>query len=82
MHRRLCVCRNIQRDVPQTYHDIPERLDPFDVEAFEKNPMEFYIVCTDVVTGKAYYKRLDRIGSDGYDWIRASASMPLVSQIV
>ena len=64
------------------YHDIPERLDPFDVEAFENNPMEFYIVCTDVVTGKAYYKRLDRIGSDGYEWIRASASMPLVSQIV
>ena len=27
------------------YHDIPDRLDPFDREAFRKNPMAFYVVC-------------------------------------
>ena len=26
------------------YHEIPEKLDPFDTETFEKNPVEFYVV--------------------------------------
>lgn len=33
------------------YHDIPEELDPFDAEAFARNPVEFYVTCTDVLTG-------------------------------
>lgn len=33
------------------YHTLPEKLDVFDKEAFNKNPMEFYTVCTDVLTG-------------------------------
>ena len=28
------------------YHDIPERLDPFDYEAFIKSDTEFYVTCT------------------------------------
>ena len=48
------------------YRDIPKKLDVFDNEAFIASPMEFHV--------------------DGYDndldWIRASASMPLVSRIV
>ena len=44
--------------------------------------MEFYAVCTDVETGKAVYKRLDKSGPLTYDWIRASASMPLASKVV
>lgn len=35
------------------YHDIPDRLDPFDREAFRKNPMAFYVVCTDVHTRRS-----------------------------
>ena len=64
------------------YHQLPEKYDPFDNEAFENNPMEFYLVCTDVITGKAVYKRLTKGGSDTYDWVRASASMPVVSRPV
>ena len=37
------------------YHDIPEKLYPFDWEAFRQNPMEFYLVCTDVETGEPVY---------------------------
>ena len=44
--------------------------------------MEFYAVCTDVLTGKAVYKRLQRSGDIAYDWIRASASMPVVARPV
>ena len=34
------------------YHDIPERLDPFDYEAFLKSDTDFYAVCTNLETGK------------------------------
>ena len=64
------------------YHIIPTQYDIFDDEAFEQNPMAFYAVCTDVETGKAVYKKLDKCGSLTYDWIRASASMPLASKVV
>ena len=33
-------------------------------------------------TGKAHYQRVDTVDDDCYEWIRASASMPLVSRIV
>lgn len=64
------------------YHDIPERLDPFDIEAFEKNPMKFYLVVSDIETGLPHYRRVDSVDDDCYEWIRASASMPLVSRPV
>ena len=63
------------------YRKLPEELDLFDNEAFEKNPMEFYVVCTDVNTGKAVYKKIED-SRVGLQWFRASASMPLVSRIV
>jgi predicted patatin/cPLA2 family phospholipase len=64
------------------YHIVPEEYDKFDNEAFERNPMEFYVVCTDVKTGKPIYKKCTRGGHQTYDWIRASASMPVVSHVV
>jgi len=64
------------------YHIIPTQFDIFDNKAFEENPMEFYAVCTDVTTGKAIYKRLTESTPLTYDWIRASASMPLASKVV
>lgn len=42
----------------------------------------FYVVCTDVETGKAVYQLIEKGGDEAYDWIRASASMPVVSKIV
>ena len=44
--------------------------------------MEFYVVCTDCVTGLPVYKRLDLADDTCFEWIRASASMPLVSKPV
>ncbi len=63
------------------YRQLPEELDIFDSKAFEENPMEFYVVCTDVMTGKPVYKRVDRVDKNCYEWFCASASMPLVSRI-
>lgn len=64
------------------YHTMPRELDVFDNEAFNANPMQFYAVCTDVESGKAVYKHLEKADDTTYDWIRASASMPLVSRII
>jgi predicted patatin/cPLA2 family phospholipase len=64
------------------YHVIPKKYDIFDDNAFNQNPMTFTVVCTDVETGQAVYKRLDHVDQNTYDWIRASASMPLVSKVV
>lgn len=64
------------------YHIIPKQYDVFDDEAFDKNPMEFIVVCTDVETGKPVYQQLTRADYYTYEWIRASASMPLASKVV
>lgn len=64
------------------YHIVPKQLDVFDDDAFNQNPMEFIAVCTDVLTGKPVYQRLMTADYDTYEWIRASASMPLVSKVV
>lgn len=69
-------------DVDFCYHQIPEVIDPFDNDAFVKNPVEFYVVCTDVNTGKAIYHKCTDCGRDDLKWMQASASMPLVSKIV
>ena len=64
------------------YHIIPAKYDIYDDAAFNANPMPFYVVCTDVTTGRAVYRRLDEATPLAYDWIRASASMPLCSKVV
>ncbi|MBQ9285043.1 MAG: patatin family protein [Bacteroidaceae bacterium] len=64
------------------YRTLPERLDRFDVEAFDRSPMEFHLVATDVDTGEAVYRRFDRFSEEMYDWILASSSMPIVSRVV
>lgn len=64
------------------YHTIPEKLDKFDVEAYDNSNIEFYVVCTDVYTGKPVYHLCDKVDNDAYEWFRASASMPMVSKPV
>lgn len=64
------------------YRDIPKKLDVFDNEAFIASPMEFHVVATDISTGKPVYHKCVDAGDNDLDWIRASASMPLVSRIV
>lgn len=64
------------------YHVIPKKYDIFDDDAFNSNPMEFTVVCTDVTTGKAVYQPLWKADYNCYEYIRASASMPLVSKVV
>lgn len=64
------------------YHIVPKQYEIYDDDAFNRNPMEFIVVCTDVETGEAVYQPLTEANYDTYEWIRASASMPLVSKVV
>ena len=69
-------------NVPFCYDELPYKLDKWDIEAFEANPMEFYCVATDAKTGKAVYHKCTDGKKDDIEWIRASASMPMVSRPV
>ena len=63
------------------YHELPEVLDKFDDEAFMKNPSHYYVVCTNVETGKPEYIRLTDMRKE-IDYLRASASLPYFSKMV
>ena len=64
------------------YHTVPNKYDVFDNQAYEQNPMAFYVVTTDLVSGRPIYQRCDRGGDDFFEWIRASSSLPIVSRPV
>lgn len=63
------------------YHEIPEKLDIYDNEAFKRCSVPFYAVCSNVETGKAECLQITDMNAQ-IDILRASASMPYVSRIV
>ena len=64
------------------YRKLPKELDVFDEKAFRDNPMEFYAVATDAEKGIPVYKKLERGDDADMLFIRASASLPIVSRVV
>lgn len=65
------------------YDEIPWNLDPIDNDTFKSSPIEFYVVCSNVVTGKPEYIRLDDLKDHvQMEYLRASASLPFVSRLV
>ena len=56
-------------------------LDKFDFETFKKSNTDFYVTVTNVDTGKAEYIKIKDIEKE-LEYLRASGSMPLVSEIV
>lgn len=61
------------------YHTMPMELDIFDIPAFEADPMEFYLACTDIQTGQPVYRQIDQVEDATLEWFRATSSMPIVS---
>ncbi len=85
--KRYCSLRSLMKTGDMfgarfCYHEIPEKLDLFDFEAYRASPMEFYVVCTDVDSGKPIYHRCDKMNGSELEWLRASASMPMAAKIV
>ena len=65
------------------YHELPDKLDIYDHEAFLKNikDTDFYVTCTNVETGKPEYRLITDMRAQ-IDLVRASATLPYVSKIV
>ena len=68
-------------DTQFCYHDLPDFLDPFDNEAFKKSRTKFYVTCSNVESGNAEYILCHDLKAE-IDYLRASASLPMVSKIV
>ena len=68
-------------NVQMCYHLIPEYLNPYDYETFDRYRGRAFSVATDIVTGKPEYFRIRDMKKD-IDKLRASASLPLVSRNV
>ena len=82
---RYCSWRSLFRtgdlfNADYCYRELPMELDVFDAAAFEADPMEFYLVATDCATGGPVYRRIDQADEKAFQWIQASASMPIVSR--
>ena len=68
-------------DTQFCYHDIPYLYDPFDNDTFKNSGIAYYVTCTNVETGEPEYLHLTDMEKE-IDGLRASASLPYVSQIV
>ncbi len=85
--KRYCSVRSLLKtgdlyNADFAYGEVPLKYDPFDFDTYNSDPMEFYVVCTDIEKGEPVYHRYDGWDDHGFDWIKASASMPLVSRTV
>ncbi len=67
--------------VDMCYHKIPDKLYPYDYEAYNKYQGTFYSVVTNIETGCPEYIPIKDMKCD-IDAVRASASLPLVSRNV
>jgi len=63
------------------YHELPDTLDPYDHAAFAACNTPFYVVCSNVETGKAEYLQVTDM-REQIDYVRASASLPYFSHLV
>ncbi len=65
------------------YEQLPKKLNVFDYDTFRERSQKipFYVTCTNLETGGAEHIRCTDLW-DEMDYMRASASMPLVSNII
>ena len=63
------------------FEDFPERIIPYDYDAYFSNPDRFVIVTTNCLTGEAEYLEEKSDPGRVMDIVRASSSLPFVSRI-
>ena len=68
-------------DFKLLFEDFPERIIPYDYDAYFSNPDRFVMVTTDCLTGKAEYLEEKASSSRVMDIVRASSSLPFVSPV-
>ena len=68
-------------DFKLLFEDFPERIIPYDYEAYFTNQDRFVMVTTNCLTGKAEYLEEKSSSARVMDIVRASSSLPFVSPI-
>lgn len=63
------------------FHEIPDKILPFDYDTFLSSDSDFYVVSTDCETGKPHYVNV-KGRRNCNDYIMASSSLPCLSPIV
>ncbi len=63
------------------FDEIPNELDPYDYDAFNRNESDLYAVATNCITGKAECLKVYDMKRD-IDAICASSSLPLMAKVV
>ena len=76
----LLTKRNIM-DFDLLFHELPERIYPYDYEALANNPTRLEIVTTSCRTGKACYFEEKNDPKRVIDLVKASSSLPFVCPI-
>lgn len=65
------------------FNELVYKLDKFEFDAFRDSKIDFYVTVTNLRTGEAEYIKIDDLEEgDNIEYLRASGSMPLVSNIV
>lgn len=68
-------------DFKLLFEDFPERIIPYDYDAYFSNPDRFVMVTTNCLTGKAEYFEEKSSARRVMDIVRASSSLPFVTKI-
>ena len=63
------------------YRKIPEKLNPYDYDTYNRQKTKFYAVVTNCESGNAEYKEIKDMKKDTC-YVRASSSLPLMSRTV
>ena len=69
-------------DMNLLYEELPQKLYPYDFEAYKNNPAEYEIVTTNCKTGKACYFQKQDTEKKLVQIARASGSLPYISPII
>lgn len=64
-----------------SFYEVPQKLDVFDEEVYEKSQTEFYATITNVESGKPEYVKIENVFKQ-MEVLRATSAMPFVSKFV
>ena len=78
---RYLLTQGCIMDFKLLFEDFPEKIIPYDYDAYFSNPDRFVMVTTNCLTGKAEYFEEKKSSARVMDIVRASSSLPFVSPI-
>lgn len=78
---RYLLTQGCIMDFKLLFEDFPEKIIPYDYEAYFSNPDSFVMVTTNCLTGQAEYLEDKSSSERVMDIVRASSSLPFVSPV-